>query len=179
MNRSVLGAIALLGLAACDHPVRPSDPVRTTTPPAVSVAAEAELTARNLGTLGGDFSAGWNINERTKVVGDATLPSGQLRAFLWSPGRGMRTLGSFSGDFNEFGEIAGDVATTRGIRAVLWRPRGLGPLAASPAGAAGEYEVAAAEGERTSVPSYLCAVERRFKRWFRSRILALRACGAR
>src|SRR5262245_23023013 len=43
---------------------------------------------RTLGTLGGENSQGNAINNKAEVTGTSDLRNGQVRAFLWAPGRG-------------------------------------------------------------------------------------------
>lgn len=81
MKRTMFGAPALTGLAACDDPTRPAEP-SVTRPPAAVTSAEERFRVRNLSTLGGPFSFAFGINEQVEVVGVADLPSGAGRAFL-------------------------------------------------------------------------------------------------
>ena len=155
MRRIVFGALALTGLAACNEPTRPADPAVTL--PAAAAAVEQQFTIRNLGTLGGTFSNGIGINERTEVSGFSDLPSGEVRAFLWRPGQGMRSLGTLGGA-NSFGVLLNDRSEVVGfseirpgsdvIRAFLWSQargmRGLGTLG-------GENSLAESINNRTEV----------------------------
>ena len=137
MKRALLCTAALVSLIACDDPMRPRDPTATVSPPAPAVAAEDGFTVRRLGTLGGPNSFAFNINERTEVVGEADLPSGQLRAFLWTAARGMRSLGTLGGNSsagsnNDRGDVVGISEIRPGsdvVRAFLWTPgRGMQSL---------------------------------------------------
>ena len=51
----------------------------------------------NLGTLGGSSYA-FALNDNGSVVGQATLPNGNIHAFLWQHGTGMVDLGFLAGD---------------------------------------------------------------------------------
>ncbi|HEX2093145.1 MAG TPA: Ig-like domain-containing protein [Longimicrobiaceae bacterium] len=63
----------------------------------VRVVTGERYTVRPLGTLGGDASEGFGINNRTEVVGSSNLAAGGARrAFLWRQGR-MTDLGLLRG----------------------------------------------------------------------------------
>jgi probable HAF family extracellular repeat protein len=49
---------------------------------------------KDLGTLGGDLSEGWGINDAGQVAGVANTLNGDTHAFLWTPGSPMRDLGA-------------------------------------------------------------------------------------
>jgi probable HAF family extracellular repeat protein len=136
MRRTFLCAAALIGIGACDDPMRPGDsdspaePGSSGLPIAANLSGEHGFRARDLGTLGGPFALAIGLNERTQAVGWSTIsPDGmQIHPYLWTPGRGMRDLGTLGGDngiafeVNQradvvgFSDIAGNVAT----RAFLW-----------------------------------------------------------
>ena len=67
----------------------------------------------NLGTLGGNYSVAYGINDMGQVVGESTARTSQGHAFITGPdGVGMTalgTLGSFSRAFgiNDMGQVAG------------------------------------------------------------------------
>jgi probable HAF family extracellular repeat protein len=64
-------------------------------------------TITNLGTLGGDYSAGQAINNLGEVVGSAQTKSGASESFLFRDGE-MTGLGSFGASaINDLGVIAG------------------------------------------------------------------------
>jgi probable HAF family extracellular repeat protein len=75
--------------------------------------------ATDLGTLGGEFSVGYAINNADQVTGDSTTSTGEAHAFLWSEGA-MRDLGTLGGDFsigwaiNSSGQVTGESATATG-----------------------------------------------------------------
>jgi probable HAF family extracellular repeat protein len=54
----------------------------------------ARYSYKDLGTLGGDLSDAYGINEAGQVVGVANTKSGEAHAFLWTPGTPMRDLGT-------------------------------------------------------------------------------------
>lgn len=129
MHRTLLGALALGGLVACDNPTRPADPAPSTAVTGTRAPEVLHFQARNLGTLGGRWSFAEAINERTEVVGEAQLPSENYRAFLWRQGQGIRSLGtlggsnSFAADINDEGEVVGLSEIRPGsdmVRAFLW-----------------------------------------------------------
>ena len=66
----------------------------------------------DLGTLGGSFSQANSINDLGEVAGYSDGTAG-VRAFFWSPERGMRDLGTLSGGHYSQGiaiNLQGDVA---------------------------------------------------------------------
>lgn len=54
---------------------------------------------QDLGTLGGDLSLAWGINEEGDVVGQSSDATGASQAFLWTQRRGMQGLGTLGGDY--------------------------------------------------------------------------------
>lgn len=59
---------------------------------------------QDLGTLGGDYSYAWSVNDSRQVTGDATTDSGKRHAFGWSVAGGMVDLGVLGGaSFGGFG----------------------------------------------------------------------------
>lgn len=73
VQRTTLGIVTLSSVLACDNSTQPTAPAVAAAPATPALAGG--FTSRSLGTLGGLFSASFGINERTEVVGDATLPS--------------------------------------------------------------------------------------------------------
>ena len=72
----------------------------------------------DLGTLGGDGSQAFGLNDRGQIVGAATTADGVSHAFRWDPRSGrMADLGvlpghvvSFARDVNELGQVVGTSA---------------------------------------------------------------------
>ncbi len=96
VQRTALGIVTLSSVLACENSTQPTAPAIAAAPATPELAGG--FSSRSLGTLGGLFSASFGINEQTEVVGDATLPSEEVRAFLWREGRGMRDLGTLGGN---------------------------------------------------------------------------------
>lgn len=74
-------------------------------------------TLTDLGTLGGDYSYGRDLNNAGQVTGDSTTPSGGApHAFLYSGGT-MTDLGTLGGDYssgwsiNAAGQVVGGAST--------------------------------------------------------------------
>lgn len=88
----------------------------------------------NLGTLGGNESMGFGINNTSQVVGRSSNLSGAMRAFLWtaggkdgSPGNPqMKDLGTLGGTaseataINNFGQVTGYADTASDQHAFLY-----------------------------------------------------------
>jgi probable HAF family extracellular repeat protein len=78
---------------------------------AVAVAAGTPRP-RDLGTLGGDFSAAQDINEKDQIVGASFTAGDQLHAFVWKDGV-MKDIGTLGGStsralaINEKGHVVG------------------------------------------------------------------------
>jgi probable HAF family extracellular repeat protein len=82
----------------------------------------------DLGTLGGDGSQAWGINNKSQVVGQAQTTSGEWHAAVWENGT-VTDLGSFGSDpwaiavgVNSHGQIVGVSTLPDGIntRGLLW-----------------------------------------------------------
>jgi probable HAF family extracellular repeat protein len=103
-------------------------------------------TMQDLGTLGGDFSAGVAINELGHVLGFSTTVTGATHAFYWDGATmwDVGTLGgdrSFPRDLNDRGRVVGQSTTASGeTHAFVWNYqtkviRDLGTLGGSRSGA--------------------------------------------
>jgi probable HAF family extracellular repeat protein len=87
----------------------------------------------NLGTLGGQSSVAWAINEAGEIAGRSEVAgkgktAGGFRAFLWTPTTGMRDLGlpdpyknAQAMGLNSTGWVVGAAYASGGSRAVLWK----------------------------------------------------------
>jgi probable HAF family extracellular repeat protein len=80
-----------------------------------------------LGTLGGSVTSAHDLNEAGHVVGGSHTAEGKLRAFFWTPERGMENLGAFGGAFsvalsvNDHDQVTGYSTTPEAeIHAFLW-----------------------------------------------------------
>lgn len=86
---------------------------------APSARADIEYNVVDLGTLGGNYSQAYSINNSGQVVGVATLVGGQEHAFLYQNGS-MVDLGTLGGSYsqataiNSSGVIVGTTADSTG-----------------------------------------------------------------
>ena len=89
-----------------------------------------EYTVTNLGTLGGNYSAGFSVNDAGQVAGGSELPTTHgvtpIHPFLYSNGT-MIDLGTFGGvngeahEVNQKGDVTGYAESTDGVaHAFLW-----------------------------------------------------------
>lgn len=89
----------------------------------VSAAIYQNGSFTELGTLGGDSSIPWGINNAGKVVGRARDASDIDRAFVWTNGTMTPLLATSSEahDINELDQIVGRIDLGSGLhRAVIW-----------------------------------------------------------
>jgi probable HAF family extracellular repeat protein len=84
-------------------------------------------TVLDLGTLGGDNSEAFDINDDGLVVGDSETTTGDTVAFVWRADLGIRSLGTLGGAnskafaVNAMGQIVGESETSTGeVHATLW-----------------------------------------------------------
>jgi len=52
----------------------------------------------NLGTLGGEWSTAWDVNDSGQVIGYSSVGSGNSRAFIWDEDNGMIELPTLGGN---------------------------------------------------------------------------------
>ncbi len=65
-----------------------------------------------IGTLGGDWSTAWDVNDRGQVVGYSSVQPGVSKAYIWDRDHGMLELPGLGGNslarsINDSGEIVG------------------------------------------------------------------------
>jgi probable HAF family extracellular repeat protein len=97
--------------------------------PGTALAVPA-YTVTDLGTLGGGFSLGFDINARGQVTGLSHISTFDAHAFVWDPATGMRDLGTLGGDqsfgngINANGQVTGSsrLAGTFDTHAFVWDP---------------------------------------------------------
>lgn len=120
-------ALVLLSVVGCtDAPTAPSASTSAATDE--QRAADARLAARPfiavaIGDLGGGSALARNINSLGVVVGSSMTTGGEVHAFLWNRDRGMRDLGTLSGDSRSDAaaiNLLGEVVGVSGDRAVHW-----------------------------------------------------------
>lgn len=94
----------------------------------------------DLGTLGGNWSRAFAINERGQVFGGSMAADGQYHAFLWTSGR-MVDLGVFGRQpadtddaLNNEGQVAGELGPEGSARPVIWTVHDDGTPPDPPAG---------------------------------------------
>ena len=84
----------------------------------------AQVVVKDLGTLGGDQSIGFGINEAGAIVGESRTVAGDIHAFLWTERDGMMDLGTLGGDLsvgsgiNNAGVIVGQSRTVNRMQSL-------------------------------------------------------------
>jgi probable HAF family extracellular repeat protein len=155
----VAGAVSLAAPAAADAAQRPAVFVERGQVVGVSDTATGAQHAflwqggvmTDLGTLSGEESVPFAVNERGQVVGRSTLAgAGGYRAFLWQRGT-MRNFGalgndtfSYAADINDHGQVVGISsrhADSGDERAFLWQRGTMIDLGAAGGVASGAYAV--------------------------------------
>jgi probable HAF family extracellular repeat protein len=119
--RGGMAAASMLALVACATEEAPTEPELAI------ASASPHYTIRNLGTLGGSYSAAFGINRGGAVVGVSALGDGEQHAFLWRNGT-MTDLGVLPGGassdaraINRSGDVAGSSTSADApVHAVLW-----------------------------------------------------------
>lgn len=101
----------------------------------VPVANAQRYKIIDLGSLGGDYSEAYAVNDFGYVVGDSCLDSAcsRMHPFIWSESTGMHDLGTLPGGnpyaiasgINLWGQVAGSSAFAQGLpgdtHAFVWR----------------------------------------------------------
>ena len=98
--------------------------------PLMLTAAQAQpiFNITDLGTLGGNFSHTYDINDHGQVTGISRNASNESRAFIWDQTNGMQSLGTLpgsnfsrGGDINDHGQVVGDYTNASDeLRAFIW-----------------------------------------------------------
>ena len=121
----LLGTLGLFALGCAEDPSAPNSPPVDPHPDGATVAVT--YTIKDLGTLGGNFSAATAINNVGRVVGWSDLAAGSRHAFLWHAGV-MEDLGALGGGqsqalaINDSGVVVGSSTVLSGARrAVRWK----------------------------------------------------------
>jgi probable HAF family extracellular repeat protein len=87
--------------------------------PTVSAQPHAQYQVTDLGTLGGNRSSAYGVNNRGQVVGVAETAAGEMHAFLWNSGT-MADLGTLGGRtsyayrIDDNGTVVGRAESTNG-----------------------------------------------------------------
>jgi probable HAF family extracellular repeat protein len=139
MDKKFIAVSLGLLLAACSQNPLPATPSKPTGTVAAQGAASEPF---DLGTLGGQVSVAYGINDAGSIVGSSENAQRQTRAFLWTKETGMTDIGTLGGtsaiarDINNAGQVVGRSTTANGdIHPFLWTAtegmRDLGTLGGS------------------------------------------------
>jgi probable HAF family extracellular repeat protein len=99
-----------------------------------AVFVNAILTMTDIGTLGGEFSYAWDINDQGVITGEASTLAGEVHSFRWTSAGGMIDLGTLGGprsvgrSINEGGQIAGESQTRNGATRAFRFTEGVGMI---------------------------------------------------
>ncbi|OGQ89839.1 MAG: hypothetical protein A2289_16490 [Deltaproteobacteria bacterium RIFOXYA12_FULL_58_15] len=92
---------------------------------------DISVTAQDIGSLGGNTTFAWSVNEFGVVVGYGDTASGQTVGFQWTADSGLVELPVLDGGtalafaINNLGQIVGSATTATGVtHAVMWSPAG-------------------------------------------------------
>lgn len=123
----LLGTLGLVALGCAEDPAAPTDPAAPARPDGDVTATAATYVIKDLGTLGGTYSAATAINKVGSIVGSSTTATGAVHAFLYRAGV-MRDLGALGGGqstalaINDSGVVVGSSTVLSGaLRAVRWK----------------------------------------------------------
>ncbi len=89
-----------------------------------AIPVQAEHRLINLGTLGGDLSVAWAINDRGEIVGYSTSSNGEQHAFCYRDGfmRSLDDKPSAAVAINDAGQITGTYLTRNQNTLTNWIP---------------------------------------------------------
>ncbi|MEM1167754.1 MAG: DUF3466 family protein [Cyanobacteria bacterium P01_H01_bin.35] len=92
-----------------------------------TATAASSYALTDLGTLGGNLCVAKGINDSAQIVGCSITSSGQRRAFVWSPNKGMENIDTLSNisscayNINDYGQVVGYFVSDSGQpKAFIW-----------------------------------------------------------
>ncbi|WP_426545243.1 DUF3466 family protein [Dapis sp. BLCC M126] len=92
-----------------------------------TATAASSYVLTDLGTLGGHLCVAKDINDSAQIVGYSITSSGQRRAFIWTPTKGMEDIYTLSNtstcaySINDYGQVVGYFVSDSGQRkAFIW-----------------------------------------------------------